>query len=158
MAIKYIESPLSEITLRRYEKPYDLDRRGLVQKVCLSLGLLQPGDSRDVMVDVLYVLLEARQRKVLLSSIEVRNRVVELRSLWQLPMVGVADSNIRRQLLRLRDVFIVEKVKSSYRITEHEHLIHIIEQKIESYLLPSILHRIKEYLQAVDTEFSGIES
>ena len=45
--------PLAEITLRRYEKPYDLKDRELVKKVCLSLGLLQPGDSRDVIVDVL---------------------------------------------------------------------------------------------------------
>ena len=43
--------PLAEITLRRYEKPYDLNSRELVKKVCLSLGLLQPGDSRDVIVD-----------------------------------------------------------------------------------------------------------
>ena len=54
---KSIEAPLSEITLRRYEKPYNLNRRDVVQKLCLSLGLLQPGDSRDVVVDIFYVLL-----------------------------------------------------------------------------------------------------
>ena len=44
--------PLSEITLRRYERPYNMSRRELVRKLCLSVGLLQPGDSRDVVVDI----------------------------------------------------------------------------------------------------------
>jgi len=57
------DTPLSEITLRRYEKPYDLSGRDLVKKLCLSLGLLQPGDSRDVIVDVLHVLLEKKNEK-----------------------------------------------------------------------------------------------
>ena len=33
--------PLSEITLRKYEKPVGLEKRELVRKICLSLGLLQ---------------------------------------------------------------------------------------------------------------------
>jgi len=51
--------PLAEITLRRYEKPYLMEKRELVKKICLSLGFLQPGDGRDVIVDVLMVLEEA---------------------------------------------------------------------------------------------------
>ena len=47
--------PLSEITLRKYEKPSNLERRELVRKICLSLGLLQLGDSRDIIVDILLV-------------------------------------------------------------------------------------------------------
>ncbi|MBW3022825.1 hypothetical protein KY308_01865, partial [Candidatus Woesearchaeota archaeon] len=53
------ETPIHEITLRRYEKPYSSSKRDLVKKACLSLGLLQPGDSRDIVVDVLYILLES---------------------------------------------------------------------------------------------------
>ena len=48
--------PLSEITLRKYEKPANLEKRELIRKICLSLGLLQLGDSRDVIVDILMVL------------------------------------------------------------------------------------------------------
>ena len=55
--------PLSEITLRKYEKPYNIDKRQLVKKICLSLGLLQPGDGRDVIVDILLVLLEEKEKK-----------------------------------------------------------------------------------------------
>ena len=44
------DTPLAEITLRKYEKPYNMPRRDLIRKLCLSIGLLQPGDSRDVIV------------------------------------------------------------------------------------------------------------
>jgi hypothetical protein len=39
------DTPLGEITLRRYESPTNESGRRLVRKLCLSLGLLQPGDS-----------------------------------------------------------------------------------------------------------------
>ena len=53
--------PLAEITLRKYERPANLSERELVRKLCLSVGLLQPGDSRDVVVDVLGVLIKAKK-------------------------------------------------------------------------------------------------
>ena len=71
--------PLAEITLRRYEKPYDLNGRELVKKVCLSLGLLQPGDSRDVVVDVLSVLLNANKKKI--TEIDAKNKLAKFRKL-----------------------------------------------------------------------------
>jgi len=46
------DTPLAEIILRRYEKPTNLSERDLVRKLCFSIGLLQPGDSRDVVVKV----------------------------------------------------------------------------------------------------------
>ncbi|MBS3115154.1 hypothetical protein J4482_00840 [Candidatus Woesearchaeota archaeon] len=59
--IKIKDTPLSEISLRRYEKPSKLSDRELVKKFCLSIGLLQPGDSRDVIVDIMEVMLRAKQ-------------------------------------------------------------------------------------------------
>ena len=70
--IKSIDTPLSEITLRRYEKPYNLKRRDLVRKLTLGMGLLNPGDSRDVIVDILCILLDARKNKIKLSSETIR--------------------------------------------------------------------------------------
>lgn len=148
-----MELPLSEITLRRYEKPYNLQRRDLVAKLCLSLGLLQPGDSRDIVVDILYVLLATRQTRRALSSYEVREKVVELRRANNLPLLGIADSNIRRQLKRLRDVLLIEKVKNNYRVTEFESLERIFQEKIEQFLFPTIVLRIKEYLKTADEIF-----
>ena len=106
------DTPLQELTLRRYEKPYNMQRREIVRKLCLSTGLLQPGDSRDVIVDILHVLLIAKQQKKELSSEQVKNLVIKHREEKNKSMFGVAPSNIRRQLKRLRDIYFVEKIKN----------------------------------------------
>ena len=109
------ELPLSEITLRRYEKPYESSRRELIRKVCLSLGLLQPGDSRDIIVDLLLVLENARNEKSWMNSFEIRDKVEETRKKNSLEVKGLAESNIRRQLKRLRDSMLVDKQENKYR-------------------------------------------
>jgi len=139
------DTPLAELTLRRYEKPSNLKGRDLVRKLCLSIGILQPGDSRDVIVDILYVLLEQKKNKKEISSKEVEDLVIAFRKQNKLPMLGIASSNIRRQLKRLRAIFLVEKVANNYRITEFAELSEIFDEKIEKFLLESILTRVKEY-------------
>ena len=148
------ETPIHEITLRRYEKPYSTSKRELVKKTCLSLGLLQPGDSRDVIVDIFYILLEANNP---LSSEEIVTNVIELRKNENLSLGGVAPSNIRRQLRRLRDIFIAEKVKNSYRITENMSVSEIFDEKIEAILLKTVNSRIREYLTKIDDSFGKKE-
>lgn len=139
--------PLAEITLRKYERPsQDSERRDLIRKLCLSIGLLQPGDSRDVIVDVFQVLLDSKAE---VSSEKVTEEVTKLRKEAKLPLVGIAPSNIRRQLKRLRDLYLAEKVNNNYRITEFEELSQIFEQKIERFFLPSIVERVKEYFAAL---------
>ena len=144
------ERALSEITLRKYEKPYDLSSRELVKKVCLSLGLLQPGDSRDIMVDILLTLTEASKTKKELSSGEIKKRVIESRTKSNLELKGIADSNIRRQLKRLNDLFIIEKKNNLYRISEFSSLNEIFSEKIEKFYVSGIIERIKEYLAALE--------
>ncbi len=153
MQTKSIDTPLSEITLRRYEKPYDLSKRELVRKLCLSLGILNPGDSRDVIVDVLYVLLEAAKDEKMLSSDNIRTNVIDFRKQENLDDTGTAASNIRRQIRRLREILLVEKVKNEYRITEFASLNEIFQEKVEKFFLPSILDRIGDYLNTVDETF-----
>ena len=142
--------PLSEITLRRYEKPANLSDRELVRKLCLSVGLLQPGDSRDVIVDILSVLIKAKKGQKNLTSDEICSLVIEDRKNMKLPMLGIASSNIRRQLKRLKDILLIEKRLNAYRIVEHSNLSEIFEEKIEKMLVPSINARIKEYLKKID--------
>ena len=141
--------PLSEITLRKYEKPYDMPKRELIRKICLSVGLLQPGDSRDIIVDILCVLHDAKKRKVLLGSEEIREGVLKMREEHNLPLVGVASSNIRRQIRRLRELFLVEKVKNNYRINEFEDLDVLFDERIRKIYLDNIIHRIKDYFEAL---------
>ena len=140
------DTPLSEITLRKYEKPYQLDKRELVKKICLSFGLLQPGDSRDVIVDILFTLIESSKQKKAISSEEIKKRVEQERQKHNLEMKGIADSNIRRQLKRLRDIMLVEKKNNLYNISEFETLNQIFQDKIERFIIPQTVERIKEYL------------
>ena len=143
------EIPLAEITLRRYEKPSKLSERELVRKLCLSIGLLQPGDSRDIIVDILHVLIKAKKQKKELSSEEIEKQVINARKKQKLPLHGIASSNIRRQIKRLRDIFIVEKVKNNDRINEFDDLETIFEEKIEKFYLSSIVDRVKDYFGAL---------
>lgn len=138
--------PLAEITLRRYEKPYETSKRDLVRKVCLSLGLLQPGDSRDIIVDMLLVLEEGRKKKSWMSSFEIRDRVERARKDNSLENKGLAESNIRRQLKRLRDSMFVDKQENKYRMSEFAPLHELFENKIEKFLIPQTVERIKDYL------------
>jgi len=139
--------PLAEITLRKYEKPYEMSRRDLIRKICLSTGLLQPGDSRDVVVDILHILLDEKKA---LSCEEVRGAVIARRKEERLPLNGIAASNIRRQLKRLRDLYFVEKVKNTYRINENEDLNILFTERIEKFYLPAIVSRVKDYLKALE--------
>jgi len=139
--------PLAEITLRKYEKPYDMSRRDLVRKICLSTGLLQPGDSRDVIVDIFQIMLD---KKEALTCDEIRENVIILRKDAKLPLTGIAASNIRRQVKRLRDMYFVEKVKNTYRINENEDLSILFTEKIEQFYLPAIVGRVKDYLKALE--------
>ena len=143
--------PLGEITLRKYEKPYDAPKREVVRKVCLSLGLLQPGDSRDIIVDILLVLDDARKQKTMLSSFDIRDKVGSLRKQNSLDNNGLAESNIRRQLKRLRDAMIAEKLENKYRLWEFLPISEIFTTKIEKFLVPQIIDRIKEYLNKLDS-------
>ncbi|MBU0929737.1 MAG: hypothetical protein KJ623_01555 [Nanoarchaeota archaeon] len=138
--------PLAEITLRRYENPSKLKKRELIRKLCLSTGLLQPGDSRDVIVDVLHLMINSKNP---ISSEQIQSGVIGLRKKQKLPLKGIAHSNIRRQLKRLKDLFLIEKIKEGYRINENEKLINLFEEKIEKYYLQNILSRVKEYYKLV---------
>jgi hypothetical protein len=142
--------PLSEITLRKYEKPSNLEKRELFRKICLSLGILQLGDSRDIIVDILMVLSDANKTKEKLTSDEINSRVGELRKKYSLPDKGMAESNIRRQLKRLRDKMIIEKSENKYYMIEHSSLKDIFEKNIEKFVIPPIIERIKEYLSELE--------
>ncbi len=146
--------PLGEITLRKYETPNNLGKRELVKKICLSLGLLQPGDSRDVIADILLVLIEARGKKEAINTEEIKKRVIASRNAASCEEKGIAESNIRRQLRRLKDLMLVESIGNNYRITEFESLEKLFDEKIESFFVPSIVSRVKEYLRAADVNGS----
>jgi hypothetical protein len=140
------EIPLSEIILRKYEKPYKTDKREIARKICLSLGLLQEGDGRDVIVDILLVLIEAGKERKHLSSDEIKEKVEHMRKTHNLEIKGLAESNIRRQLKRLRDMMFIDKNNNLYNMSEFSSMKEIFENKIEKFIIPQTIERIKEYL------------
>lgn len=148
------DTPLMEVTIRRYEKPLGLEQRELVRKFCLGVGLLQPGDSRDVVVDVLLALLLAKKEKKPLTSEDINEQVIALRKQYNLPQLGIAASNIRRQIKRIRDLLLVEKIKNDYRIIEFGSFTEHYDEKFSQFLLPTIVTRIKEYFTELDKRFS----
>lgn len=148
------DTPLAEITLRRYEKPM-MNERELVRKFCLSVGLLQPGDSRDVVVDVLHVLLKGRQKREELHSEEIKNKVIDERKKVGLPLLGIASSNIRRQLKRIKDLHLIESNANLYRITEFAEFSELFEEKVNNFILQSVLGRVREYVKKIDEEFKS---
>lgn len=142
--------PLSEITLRKYEKPAGLEKRELIRKICLSLGLLQLGDSRDIIVDILMILIDANKKGEKLTSEEIRSRAEKLRKKYSLETKGLAESNIRRQLKRLRDAMLLEKSENKYSLSENRPLSEIFENSIEKFIIPQTIGRIKEYLNELE--------
>ena len=147
------EIPLSSITLRKYEKPYQVNERELVKKYCLSVGILEPGDSRDVIVDLLIVLLKNTLEKKTLSVEELVKGTVEERRSHKLDEKGCSEPNIRRQLLRLKNLGIVERVQSKYRIKEFMSMEELAEEVIRKRA-EDILNRIILYSKAIDDKFS----
>ncbi len=142
------DKPIKEITLRRYEKPHsELDERTLVRKFCLSIGLLNPGDKRDVIVDILRALIHAKEP---LSVSEIKEKIIELRKSENLELKGIAESNIRRQLRRLKELYLIDKIGGAYYISENDSFENIFEEKIKKFVIDHIVERVKEYAINLD--------
>lgn len=141
--------PLDEIILRKYEIPENKDIRELIKKFCLGIGLLQEGDNRDVIVDILLVLINKKKEKKFLNIFEIKEEVKKIRENYGLELKGISEPNIRRQLRRLKDLMIVEKIRNQYRIYEFEDMEKILERILE-IKLNNIVKRIKEYVRAID--------
>jgi len=138
------DTPLVDITLRKFERPSNEDIDTLVRKFCISIGLLQPGDSRDIVVDILKLLLEAKRSKKFYSSAEIES------VLKQENAKGAAGSNVRRQLLRLEKIGLVEKTNDGYRLREFLELSTIINEHVKQFVIEPTLKRIIEYAEEID--------
>lgn len=129
--------PLQEITLRKYENPAGLERKELIRKFLLSVGLLQPGESRDVIVHIFELFLENRDRGF--EPSEILKALGDIR--------GASAPNIRRQVRRLRDLKLVDKVPDGYKICES--IPSVVENFIEPFVVKQSLERLKEYSRLI---------
>ena len=69
-------------------------------------------------------------------------------------MLGVASSNVRRQLKRIKDLHLIETNANLYRISEFSEISEIFQEKVENFILKSVISRIKEYVEKIDKEFA----
>ena len=134
--------PLQEITLRKYEAPSNLSERELSKKFMLSIGLLQPGESRDVIVDIFYTLLQAKKQR---KTLAVEDLLQHLRD-----KPGASAPNMRRQLRRLKELKLIEKLPEGYRISEFGNISSIIDSYVMQFLVHPSVERIKQYATELD--------
>jgi hypothetical protein len=125
--------PLQEITLRKYESPAGLERKEIMRKFLLSVGLLQPGESRDVIVNIFELLHNSKGTG--LEPTEILNALGAQR--------GASAPNIRRQLRRMKDLKLVEKRQDGYHICES--IPAVVENFIEPFVVKQTVERLKEY-------------
>ncbi len=143
------EIPLSSLTIRKYEKPHTKDERMLIKRFCLSIGLLEPGDSRDIIIDILTVFIEKAKQRQALTINELIEETKTIRRKLSLSEKGCSEPNIRRQVLRLKNAGLVEKQKNKYRIKEflstEELTQDVVKKKADE-----ILERVLLYAKAID--------
>lgn len=135
--------PLQEITLRKYEQPASLKDKELVKKFLLSVGLLQPGESRDIIVDIFHSLILARREK--------KHLTMELLLEMLKNKPGASTPNVRRQLRRLRELKLIERTQDGFRIAEFGSLSPVVDDFIIQYLVNPSVDRIKQYAKALDS-------
>jgi DNA-binding transcriptional ArsR family regulator len=138
------DKPIAEIILRKFEHPFNEDSDSLIRKFCISIGLLQPGDSRDVVADIFKLLLEGKKHRKVFSSKEIEEKIRSHR------YSGVASSNVRRQLLRMEKLGLVEKNNGGYRFKEFMSLNEILNSQILKFLIEPTFERIREYADEID--------
>lgn len=140
--------PVSEVIFRNYGAIGELQGRELIKKICLSCGFIGVNDSRDVIVDVFFVLILAGKKKKWLSSKDIEIEVKDIRKEFNLPLKGIAGSNIRRVLKQLMDYGFIERVSSRYRLRNFLHPSFIFED-IRKMRVDKILDRVSGYFKKI---------
>lgn len=148
--------PLQEITLRKYEVPTTLENRELARKFLLSIGMLQPGDSRDIIVDIYYTILRRHKQQggdaALALAKEDTNGFVSVSDVENAleGKKGASKPNIRRQLRRLTEVKLIKKQGGKYTPTENGKVSDIVENYLEMFVVKPTVERIKQYAEKLD--------
>lgn len=137
------DTPIDEVTLRRFEKPSSSDLMSLVRRFAISIGLLQPGDSRDIVSELLFMFIERSKRKEFLT-------VEYLINSFQ-GKDGGTPNNIRRQLRRLKDINIIERTNYGYRIKEFMPISALFKDHIMKYNIEPCIERLNEYCSLIDS-------
>ncbi len=143
---KFHDTPINDISLRKFEKPSSNDVDELLRKFCISVGLLQPGDSRDLIVDLLKLFMKASRVRRHLPVEDIYKYALNFGK------HGASQSNVRRHLLRLKEMNFIEKTREGYRLREWLPLKSLFEDFIKFKAKPTI-ERITDYALLIDQLF-----
>ena len=136
--MRYGEAPLSEITLRKYESPTGKQgKEELLRKILMSLGLLQPGDGREGIVQVFLKVLELKES----TTEEIFEKLDK----------KMAISGIRRHLARLEEINLVMRKEKKYRLVESNlsASVDYAAKKMDTDV-KAVFERIEEYAKKFD--------
>jgi len=136
------DNPLSEITIRKFEKPGDENLKELSRKFLISTGLLQTGDGRDIISEIFYEFLTSSKNKEYLPI----DLIIKKFSGYG----GGTPNNIRRHILRLKDCGLIERTDFGYRIKEFSDLKELFKKEIISEIIEPSISRIMEYCEKID--------
>lgn len=141
----YRDKPLSGITLNEFERPTN-DYNTNIRRLCISLGLVRPGESRIAIVYILDILLKARKKRPYgMDSYELIKELYKRK-------VKIVYANILRDLRKLMATGIVEKRNNQYMIRENMKLNDIMTNFIKPYIIDRTLNKIIEYAKAVEKD------
>ncbi len=144
MRKSFHDAPVLDFSLRKFEKPSG-SFNDFLRKFCISTGLLQPGDSRDVIVDLLLLFIKAGKAKRFLTINNIYKYLLDANK------PGVSQSNARRHLLRLKEFDFIEKTNEGYRLREWLSLEELFKDFIKFKVEPTI-SRIIEYAALIDKQ------
>ncbi len=125
------DSPIFEITLRKYEPPSGNAERDL-RVFLLSMGLIRPGDSKSPLEAIFRAFLQK-------SSVSV----TELAQ-----MAKITPSAVRYHLERLKALRLVEGRKN-YRLAEGD--LSVAFRVFRRYVLEELLDRIESYVTEISS-------
>ncbi len=108
----------------------------------LSIGLLQPGDSRDIIVDVLNEILKYSKQKQYITFDQLSQNLKD--------KPGASAPNLRRQIRRLKELRLIEEMPEGFRTKEFLPLSKIFDDEVKRFILQPTLERINEYLKRLD--------
>ncbi len=141
------DKPLSKISLSEFEKPGS-DYFTNLRRFCISLGLVNPGESRVAVVYILDLLLKLRyKKKEGVDSYEIMKYLYSKN-------VKIVYANVLRDLRKLINIGLVEKINTNYRIKENMKLTELMDEFIKPYIIDRILKKIYLYAEAIDNDFS----
>lgn len=141
------DKPLSKISLSEFEKPGS-DYFTNLRRFCISLGLVNPGESRVAIIYILDLLLKLR-----LKEKDGADSYAIMKYLYS-KNIKIVYANVLRDLRKLVSLGIVEKVDRKYRIKENMKLTEIIDEFIKPYLIDRILKKIYLYAESIDNDFN----